>query len=172
MLKCFRKGNQTTSNSTPNPPCLLDPVRPKPHHSQGGFIANGTWASHSGQTTHMGGEPGRELHSSQSSQPDWPRDARLGFYMVSCVPKTNTSNMNSNKKAKKWWSLVEFYYSADRHNHNEYFTPSCTASLWGFKLVSVVNVWSQQLHKSCLFLSFFSPFNLRSIFEIVFTVII
>ena len=114
MLKCFRKGNQTKSNSSPTLRACWIPMRPlpKPQHSQGCFIANGTWASNSGQTTHLDGEPGREH---QSSQPDWPRDATVGFYMVSCVPKTNTSNMNVNKKSKKWWSQVEFYYSADRH---------------------------------------------------------
>ena len=111
MLKCFRKGNQTKSNSSPTLRACWIPVRPlpKPQHRQGGFIANGTWA---GQTTLLGGELERELHSRQSYQPDWPRDARLGFYMVSCVPKTNTSTL---KKSPKWWSQVEFYYSADRH---------------------------------------------------------
>ena len=89
--------NQIKSNSSPTlRACLIpsQPPLPKPQHNQGDVIANGTWASHSGQTTHLGGEPVRELHSRQSSHPDRPRDARLGFYMVSCVPKTNTSNMN------------------------------------------------------------------------------
>ena len=105
MVWCWNVLGRVTKQHPYSSPTLRAcwiPVRPlpKPHHSQGGLIANGAWSSHSGQTTDLGGEPGRELHSRQSSQPDWPRDARLGFYMVSCVPKTNTSNMNSNKKAK------------------------------------------------------------------------